>query len=482
MRQGSFFRTALLLAAVFCLLAGGPARAVDAEGEARARNGSVEAMVEIGEAYLRRGGLDNLKEAYAWLHLAEEWEGLPQYLFGRDRDALRRLRANGGEAAVREAEALYQERWEAVMAAIGRAPRDPAAAGAAPVGLRPAADDVRAKVGRLVLTYRGGEARGCTATLVDENHLLTAAHCLEDEISGDKAMAAYFLPGYDGSIADQQVAAIADLAVWDTRWKEFKDVPDVAVLRLSNGDGGRPVTVATRGILPFDAPASPIRDKKVRLIGYPFERSDTPGAVPTERLVDRVCKVSDSPDGRVLSSMELCEMAQGASGGPVLDWDPEASRVEVVGVTSYILPDKRQAVFARLTPAVADRIDRWIADPGSDPGRSKVERSLMSRPIYWLTVENRCDQPVRASVLGRPYDRNELETYTAMIPPRSIGIAAGPLSEAQPKVNLTGAETGEVVFSGDSRYSIGGREVAVGAVGGPNPGYGRIVVEAVCSG
>ena len=45
--------------------------APDQDLERRARNGSVDAMVEVGEQYLRQGDRLSLIEAYAWLHLAD---------------------------------------------------------------------------------------------------------------------------------------------------------------------------------------------------------------------------------------------------------------------------------------------------------------------------------------------------------------------------------------------------------------------------
>jgi V8-like Glu-specific endopeptidase len=454
--------------------------APSADLERRARSGSVDAMVAVGEQYLLEGGQRNLMEAFAWLHLADEWGGMPQYLFGRDRDALRRLQATGGDDAVRQAEQLYEERRIAVLETIGRIDRE-RENGPANMALVPGRDDVRQKVGRLILTYQGGDARGCTATLIDPIHVLTAAHCLEDEKDGTTAMAAYFLPGYSGSVNDQAMAAVADLAIWDPAWKDLGHGPDVAIVRLQSPPGGQPITVATNGYLAFDAPNAPIVDTEVRLIGYPFAEQETPNEMPTERLVDRNCTVSDTPDGLMLQSTELCDMAQGASGGPVLIWDEEANRIEIVGVTSFIAPLDGDAFFSRMTPEIRDRITGWIArNAPSTPGGAIV-RDLIPRPIYWLSVRNECMNPVRAGAIGRPYDSNTSRTYVREIPPNSTGIIAGPLSEASPLVNVTDMATGRTLYGDGQRFSIGGVTVPASPVSSGTDGYGRIELTARCA-
>ena len=450
--------------------------APDQDLERRARNGSVDAMVEVGEQYLRQGDRLSLIEAYAWLHLADEWGGMPQYLFGRDRDALRRLQATDGDEAVRKAKAVYEERRKSVMETIGRIDREREEAPTS-MALAPGLDEVRRKVGRLILTYRGGNARGCTATLVDPLHVLTAAHCLEDQKSGDTAMA----PGYSGSVGDQARAAVADRAIWDPAWKDLGHSPDVAVVRLQASPRGEPITVATNGYLAFDAPNAPIVDTEVRLIGYPFAEDETPNQMPVERLVDRNCVVSDTPDGLMLQSSDLCDLAQGASGGPVLIWDAEANRVEIVGVTSFIAPRDGDAFFARMTPEIRDRIAGWIASDEPAPG-GPIARDLIPRPIYWLSVRNECGNAVRAGAIGRPYDSNTSRTYVREIPPNSTGIIAGPLSDADPMVNVTDMATGRTLFGdGGQRFSIGGVTVPASTVSGGGEGYGRIELTARCA-
>ncbi|MCR9174570.1 MAG: S1 family peptidase [Alphaproteobacteria bacterium] len=473
------FASAILVALSLGVAAPDAAAMPDQDLERRARNGSVEAMVKVGEQYLQQGDQRSLIEAFAWLHLADEWGGMPQYLFGRDRDALRRLQATEGDEAVRKAQALYEERRVSVLETIGRIDRE-RENGPASLALVPGLDEVRRKVGRLILTYKGGNARGCTATLVDPLHVLTAAHCVEDQTSGDTAMAAYFLPGYSGSVGDQAQAAVADRAIWDPAWKDLGHSPDVAIVRLQASPQGDPITVATNGYLAFDAPSAPIVNTEVRLIGYPFAEEETPNEMPVERLVDRNCVVSDTPDGLMLQSTDLCDMAQGASGGPVLVWDAEANRVEIVGVTSFIAPRDGDAFFARMTPEVRDRVAGWIAnDPPVTTG-GIVARNLIPRPIYWMSVRNECGNAVRAGAIGRPYDSNTSRTYVREIPAHSTGIIAGPLSEADPVVNVTDMSTGRILFGeGGQRFSIGGVTVPADTVSGG--GYGRIGLTVRCA-
>lgn len=470
----------VILTAVGGLASIGQVRAADLDEERRARNGSVEAMVAVGERYLMEGDHRSLLEAYSWLRLAEEWGGLPQYMFGRHRDALRRLRATGGEEAVAEANAFFEVKRLDILETLGRVEGD-AEKAAANSNLLPGPDDIRMKVGRLLLTYRGGSVRGCTATVIDSQHVLTAAHCLDDRDSGEFAMAAFFLPGYSGAMGDQGAAAVADLAVWDPKWREMGQTADVAVVRLTASPEKRPVTIATDGTLPFGAPSEKIENVEVRLIGYPFAEDEDVSRMPSERLVDRNCIVSDTEDGRLLRSTELCEMAQGASGGPVLAWSEEAARVEIVGVTSFIAPQDGEAYFARFTPELRDRLNLWISSPTSDKG-DIVVRDLIRRPVYWLSVVNQCVNPVRVGVIGRPYDSNDSRTYAREVMPGASEIVAGPLSEPDPVANITEARIGSTLFGEGKRFPIGGRSVPTSVVPGGDAGYGRIELTARCSG
>jgi V8-like Glu-specific endopeptidase len=452
----------------------------DMDEERRARNGSVEAMVSVGERYLMDGDRRSLMEAYSWLRLAEEWGGLPQFMFGRHRDALRRLRATGGEEAVAEAKAIFEAKRMDILETLGRVEGE-SEKNAANSNLLPGPDDIRMKVGRLLLTYRGGSVRGCTATVIDSQHVLTAAHCLDDHETGEFAMAAFFLPGYSGAIGDQGAAAVADLAVWDPKWREMGQTADVAVIRLTASPEKRPVTIATDGVLPFGAPPEKVENVEVRLVGYPFAEDEDASRMPSERLVDRNCTVSDTDDGRLLRSTELCEMAQGASGGPVLAWNAEAARVEIVGVTSFIAPQDNEAYFARFTPEILERLNLWITDPSGDPD-DIVVRDLIPRPVYWLSVSNQCVNSVRVGVIGRPYDSNDSRTYTREVLPGASEIVAGPLSEPDPVANITDARIGTTLFGEDRRMSIGGRNVPTSVVPGGDAGYGRIELVARCSG
>ncbi|SFS00334.1 trypsin-like serine peptidase [Yoonia litorea] len=177
-------------------------------------------------------------------------------------------------------------------------------------------------VGRLDIRGKGF----CTAALIRDQLILTAAHCLYDA-NGEQIAAERFefRAGFrrgrsEASRLIRRAVPHPDY-VFDAGITSPGAVAvDIAVLELSH-------PIRTTRIRPFQTTANPITGDQVRVVSYGRGREDTPS-------LQDVCGVLGRQTGVIVMN---CEVAFGSSGAPVfMDVGGEARIVSVVSAMAQV--------------------------------------------------------------------------------------------------------------------------------------------------
>lgn len=204
-------------------------------------------------------------------------------------------------------------------------------------------------VGRLDINGTGF----CTAALIRDDLVLTAAHCVyDDEGVLLRPQAFQFNAGLRNGRAEAYRDIKRVLAHPDYHHKseaDLAEVPhDLAVLQLSQ-------PIRTTRITPFDIASAPRQGQEIGVVSYAQDRAEAPA-------LQEVCAVLGKQSGFVIMS---CDINFGSSGAPVFTLEGGVPRiVSVISVMAHVGARK-----VSLGTSLNEAIQRLVAEIGA----TKVE-------------------------------------------------------------------------------------------------------------
>ena len=211
-------------------------------------------------------------------------------------------------------------------------------------------------VGRL--DFNGGF---CTATLIRDNLILTAAHCVYRQ-NGQLRDAREFIfsAGLRGGRAEATRGVHSLVAHPEYEHSPFavNDVNvahDIAVLRLDQA-------IRRARIQPFRIDEQPVRGDEIGVVSYGVGRSEAPS-------LQEVCSVLGRQTGVVLMT---CDVVEGSSGSPVFTLGEGAPRiVSVVSAVAHVGDDK-VSLGTSLKEPLQTLLSHYAAIGPARPGGGQV--------------------------------------------------------------------------------------------------------------
>ena len=178
-------------------------------------------------------------------------------------------------------------------------------------------------VGRIVAALPNGQYYGCTGSFIARNLVLTAAHCVLNDDGSMRSENVRFFPAVVGTPESFESGVKANY-VWRSRQYgrlagDAKRLVDWAVLRVEGYSDD------TLELFSGQLKAGAF----LTTISYPVEKSPQ-GWQP---FGEKNCRLNRVSEGDIsVAFWSSCDVSEGASGGPVLAYDPETNKFLIVGL------------------------------------------------------------------------------------------------------------------------------------------------------
>ncbi|WP_413289852.1 S1 family peptidase [Bdellovibrio sp. HCB337] len=157
----------------------------------------------------------------------------------------------------------------------------------------------------------------CTGSILDNNHVLTAAHCLDTEDQTN--LYVFFAARPNGKTERRQVLAAKYSPYWEMRQLESYDTGDIAVIKFDGTElpvGYKPVTfLEDYSILREETPVS--------VLGYGLSDASDPTSVGVLRVGNlKIADPNFSSTEITLDQTKGTGVCHGDSGGPAYVYIP----------------------------------------------------------------------------------------------------------------------------------------------------------------
>lgn len=204
-------------------------------------------------------------------------------------------------------------------------------------------------VGRLNI----GGGSFCTGSLIDENLVLTAAHCLYDRDTGErfKLSEIEFLAGWRGGRASAYRGVRRAVVHPAYKFNPAKRSPsvakDLALLELDT-------PIRNISVKPFKTFSRPRKGAEVGVVSYAHDRTESPALQET-------CKVLARQSGTLVLS---CTVDFGSSGAPVFVVEGGEPRIVSVISAKAMVRDIPVSLGTDLETPLAEMYEMLATDDG----------------------------------------------------------------------------------------------------------------------